>query len=271
MIRVMSNSITNSNKRARRIEMKDLIKRLAQRTGLVVATSRHLGARYVVHPPRSIFELMLLRHFSSLEGLRFIQVGANDGRRFDPIHEYVERYRWHGVLVEPVPFIFSQLQATYSANSRLQLVRAALDIHAGERVMYSFSKDSLARLPEWVWGMATFNRGQLLETAHALGLNETHLETHTVPTMTWSDLWGRTSGDRCDVLILDTEGYDITLLRAADLRAHLPTLIHFEHMHIPAEERLAFYGELLELGYQIATDEIDTTAWRPRVNPNSHR
>lgn len=63
--------------------------------------------------------------------------------------------------------------------------------------------------------------------------------------------------------MLDTEGYDLTLLRASGLAAHRPRLILFEHACNTLPERLEFYRELLELGYEVATCEGDTVATLP--------
>ena len=49
----------------------------------------------------------------------FVQIGANDGRSLggtpgvtdDPIFEYVHTYRWSGLLVEPIPYLFDRLRS----------------------------------------------------------------------------------------------------------------------------------------------------------------
>ena len=53
----------------------------------------------------------------------------------------------------------------------------------------------------------------------------------------------------------------MALLHAAGLGEHRPHLILFEHACNAMAERIEFYRELLELGYELATDGPDTTAW----------
>lgn len=79
--------------------------------------------------------------------------------------------------------------------------------------------------------------------------------------MTWDRLLAVFGSKPCDVLVIDAEGYDITLLRAAPLDLWRPRVILFEHSCAPAAERLAYYGELIRLGYEIASDGPDTVAW----------
>lgn len=37
-----------------------------------------------------------------LDNVFFIQVGANDGKSFDPIYDAVKTYGWSGVVMEPL-------------------------------------------------------------------------------------------------------------------------------------------------------------------------
>src|SRR5947208_7530018 len=39
----------------------------------------------------------------------FIQIGANEGHELDPLTGPIERRRWTGVMVEPVPYVFERL------------------------------------------------------------------------------------------------------------------------------------------------------------------
>lgn len=243
--------------------MKDLLKRLLRRLGVAAVTARHTSVRYLDHPPATAFEAVLLRVFPDLTGLHFIQVGANDGRRYDPINAFVTRYRWQGVLVEPVPGNFRHLQRTYAGNPRLTLCQAAVDLQPGQRPVYHLREDLPGPVPDWFWGLASFDREHLLRTVREHGCPEDVVVSTLVPVITWPELWRKLSGKRCDVLVVDTEGYDVTLLRAAGLREHRPRLIQFEHIHVSPAERLAIYRELIDLGYELATDAGDTTAWLP--------
>lgn len=229
--------------------------------GIVAVSSSHRGIGYLDEVPTSSFRSVILRLFPSLDGLKFIQIGANDGKRFDPINALVIQHRWEGILVEPVPDLFRCLKETYKCYPKLQLVEAAVDLDKGTRSIYRLDKDSLKTLPDWAKGLATFDLKQLEKTALRLGIKVSSIIEEKVVTIGWPDLWARLSGKRCDVLVLDTEGYDIALLRVANLKQYRPRVVHFEHALINLQERSAFYSELLELGYKLATDENDTTAW----------
>jgi len=241
--------------------MKTALKRLFRRLGFATVTSNHTGVRYLDHPPATAFDSALLRTFSSLQGLTFVQVGANDGHRFDPINTYVTTYSWRGVLVEPVPSNFRALQKTYGDNTRLILRQAAVDTVEGQRNIYHLREDLPGPVPDWLWGLASFNRDHLWNAIQPLGFDAADIVCQPVPTIKWNLLWQLLPEQQCDILVIDTEGFDINLLRSAGLGTHRPKLIHFEHSHVSTAERLTFYGELIELGYDLASDRGDTTAW----------
>lgn len=223
--------------------------------------SDHPAARYALHPPQTTFESILLRRFQSLQGLSFVQVGANDGQRLDPIAQFIGRYAWRGVMLEPVPVYFEALAARHGSNPRLKLLQAALDVRRGRRAIYRVDPSQVG-LPDWTHGLASFDRARIETVARELGQPASSVLQTEIDTVTWDDIWTGLAQRTCDILVMDTEGWDLTLLRTADLGRIRPSLLHFEHACVSSVDRLAFYGDLLALGYEIASDGPDTTAWR---------
>jgi len=230
---------------------------------VILTTTGHRGARYLELPPEGPFDEALLRVFPSLDGLRFIQIGANDGVRTDPIHKYITRCGWTGVLVEPLPALFSALQSNYAGHhARLTFLNAAVDATSGERALFEIMPDT-PELVDWARGTMSFDRAHVLRVARQLMLPETVIRSTTVRTITWAEVLAALRPQGCDVLVIDAEGYDVTLLRLANLARLKPAVIQFEHEALERRARLDFYGELIDLGYEIATSFSDTIAYLP--------
>ncbi len=243
--------------------MKSAIKSLLRRAGYLVATTDHLGARYLDFPPRCILDEILLRLFPSPVGLNFIQVGAHDGKRVDPIHLSIRTHRWSGLLVEPVPALFESLRQNYADQPGLSFLNVAIDATAGERPMYRVPPD-LTGIPDWVHGVVGFDLAQVHSFSRRYGVPDEAIVTERVRTATWDEVRAAFGPRHCDLLVVDVEGFDVDLLRLANLAEMRPTVIQFEHSCVERAERLKFYGELLDLGYEIATSEPDTLAYLPR-------
>jgi FkbM family methyltransferase len=243
--------------------MKRFIRALARRAGFIVATTGHSSARYIEYPPRGPFDEILLRVFPDLHGLSFIQIGANDGVRGDPINRYVTTCEWSGVLVEPDPALFGALKVNYLIHSRrLHFLNAAIDAQAGERLLHKIAPETPG-IPDWTRGTVSFDLSHVQRVCASLGLAEGCISSSPVRTATWDEVRGLFGSRHCDVVVVDVEGYDAKLLRLAGLAQMRPTVVQFEHGCLERAERLAFYGELLDLGYELASSGIDTIAYLP--------
>lgn len=245
------------------MSLRALIRRLAGSAGLFVVSNRHAGRTFLEHPPRTAFDLVLLHCYPQLTGLNFIQIGANDGQRADPLLPYLGPNNWSGLMFEPLRVNFTTLSQRHGANPRLRLRQRAVDASAGRRMIYDVDRTAQASLPDWAYGLASFSRERVLQAVTELGLDERAIVSEEVVTVSWDEVWADFGQHRCDLLVLDTEGYDLALLRTASLAQHRPRIIHFEHACVSAPERLEFYGQLLALGYELSTDGPDTTAWLP--------
>ena len=47
---------------------------------------------------------------------QLIQIGSNDGERFDIINKFIKKYSVNCVLVEPIKIYFNQLKQNYSGQ-----------------------------------------------------------------------------------------------------------------------------------------------------------
>lgn len=163
-------------------------------------------------------------------------------------------------MLEPLSCHFTALQNLYGMNPRIALRMAAVDATTGRRLIYDLRPTAI-ELPDWAGGLASFDRARVVTAAREFGLDDSAVTAHEIETITWDEVWRQFGPRPCDLLVLDTEGYDITLLRLASIEVHRPRVIHFEHACVSLTERFTFYRELVTFGYELATHGGDTTAW----------
>lgn len=77
------------------------------------------------------------------EQFYFIQIGANDGVTGDDLRKFIEKYNWHGILVEPVPHVFKRLQNNYSGFKHLIFENSAISTKTGFSKFYSIIEADL--------------------------------------------------------------------------------------------------------------------------------
>jgi FkbM family methyltransferase len=184
----------------------------------------------------------------SRPGLRFVQVGAADGLRWDPVRRFIVRDHWTGVLVEPVPPVFEMLKANYAYLSGLYFVNAAVGIESGPMTLWTIPDNALAKLPKRermrLLRLSSFSP-ELIE-GEGLGV-----QPSGVPCLKAADIISRHMNNDLDLLVSDAEGHDDGVLYGLDLAACRPTAILFE-THNLGERKDRLFRWLEANNYSVA-------------------
>lgn len=207
------------------------------------------------------FEHVLGRQLIHHPDLFFIQIGAFDGVSHDPIHTYVHRFGWHGVLVEPQARYMAALRQNYREAKNLTFRQVAVATERGPRALYKV-RDDVPGLPPWAGELASFRRSTILSHASVIAGLEALIVEEIVECVTISDLFEEARGRRVDLLQIDAEGYDFEIIKGIDFARHRPEIIHFEHGHFDEATLRECLELLIENGYAVAMEERDTTACR---------
>lgn len=198
----------------------------------------------------------------------FLQIGANDGQRYDPLAHFVGNGEWTGVMVEPVPHIFERLRSHLAGNDRVEVENLAIAEQAGIRPFYYVAEpvDEAERLAvDWYDAIGSFDRVHLLKHKAVIPNLANRIETLMVPTMTVAGLCAA-HGIRCpDLVLIDAEGYDGEILASIDFERIRPRLVIYEHHHLPAEARERCEARLRGLDYGLREDGLDTWCLDLRV------
>ena len=192
----------------------------------------------------SLLEQVLIQKYGREEPFTFLQIGANDGISFDNLFQLVTSRNCRGVVVEPVPFYFKQLESLYSAFETIVPVNLA--IHAAEKNNHIYCVDpaQTASLPKWVSGVASFNRGHLQQfDIPDKAILEVEIEC--IQLMQLIEQYGL---DTLDLIQIDTEGYDAEVIAMIDFDRIRPSIIKFEHAHLTDKEIQSTH-KILALGF----------------------
>lgn len=193
-----------------------------------------------------------------LDRVFFLNIGANDGRRFDRLSTLIDREGWSGIMVEPDPVYFSELQNNYGYNPRIALVNAAITKRAGKAPFYAARPDS--SLPEWVKGMGSFTPNHLTQQEeNAPGISAS-IERIEVACETLPSLLTGNGVTRLDVVTFDTEGHDwICLQQLADVDLR-PSVVFWETVHLPLEINEIAHNFMQDRSYHVVAGGTDSMA-----------
>jgi FkbM family methyltransferase len=185
---------------------------------------------------------MVLDQFSRAlgRGVSFIQVGAGDGLRRDPIREFIVRDNWTGVMIEPLPRVFALLKANYahlSARRDLVFENAAISSTDSTLSFYTVAEGILSRV-----GIE-----EQLDLLQKSSVHRKHIEQFlqspadvvqvSVPCTSIESVVHRHFQARpIDLLLIDAEGYESVILRSIDFSKIPIKAIFFESLHLGSGE-----------------------------------
>jgi len=190
----------------------------------------------------------VISNFSKITpNLKVIQVGANDGFNNDPIHRFILRDNWQGVLIEPQKTTYTKyLKRIYRNSNRITTINAAMGYKNGELPLYKISFSN----GRWATGLATFNKaglekmvadGFIDKRAQKYGIKvpnskEDYITSEKVQVLSPTTLREKYNLGDLDLLMVDTEGFDFEIIKMFFSADFKPSLVIFEHFHLSQTE-----------------------------------
>ncbi len=189
----------------------------------------------------------------------FIQIGANDGRRFDPLFELAKAFNLAGLAVEPVAEYFLELEKNYK-NSRVTPVNKAIYFTNGNILINRIQQDK--SLPEWAKGIASLDPNHHKKS----GIDQRYIVQEEVEAITFIELLTEYNIKNVDLLLIDTEGFDKEIIKMIPFDKIDPKIIQFEH-NLPVEgisinDFIEIISMLIKRKYKIAMTDTDCLAYK---------
>lgn len=177
----------------------------------------------------------------------FIQIGAHDGVRNDPIRPLVIKYGLPGVLVEPLPDFYSELCKNYANYTGLDFECSAVSNKEGAFTLYRFRRD--APVPKTFFhGLARNDKEYIAQRAKESSLEE-YVEEVTVDYISFDRLLRKHQINRVGLLQIDTEGHDFDVIQSVMDSAIRPLFINYEWTELRPRDRVACKKLLLSNDY----------------------
>lgn len=190
--------------------------------------------------------------------IKVVQIGANDGLRGDPLHNFVlMNTRWKVLFVEPVPYLFKRLKENYGTNPRFSFENVALNENGANQIFYSVKEEAFEQIPNLSLDydqIGSFYKENILKLSK--GRLEGYITEEEVECLTLKQLIEKHNIKNIDFLYIDAEGYDWKILSQLNLENFSPLLILYEYINLePSEVKDSIH--LLKDSYHIISFRID--------------
>jgi len=183
--------------------------------------------------------------------LSFIQVGANDGVSFDNLFDYLQKTKIkNGIVIEPIPEYFQELQNNYSQFKNVKCLNYALHPTDNEVTLYKVDTQNLNLLPEWSKGIASILPGHHSQ----LGIPTEYIIPEKVKCINFKKLFDKyaDSSNHFNLLQIDTEGFDAEIIKMIDFKTIYFDVIKFESINLSEQDLSNTINLLLSSNYTIA-------------------
>lgn len=203
--------------------------------------------------------------------LTFVQVGSNDGVQGDPLHKHiVKNEKWVGLLIEPIPFLYERLKKNYDGRSNLKFLNCAINNSLNSCKIFYISESAAESLdlPYWYDQLGSFSIEHILKHCRELGVSrsqiEPFIESHMAPCMTLMKALSLNGIGSVDLIHIDTEGYDLEIIKQINFKNILPQMIIYETVHLSQSDEVESSEILRENGYFCKSFGNDTIALSER-------
>lgn len=198
-----------------------------------------------------LLPLVVAHHRASRPDFTFVQIGAFDGLSNDCLHGIITGSpHVRGIVVEPQAGAFRRLQRTYAAYPHVHLVNAAISSSDGPRQFFTVADADIQQ--------ASLD----LDHVRRHRIPEDRIVATTVRCYTLSTLLREHGLPHVDLLQIDAEGHDHEIIDTIDFAAHAPSIIRFEHVHMPRRACERCLAMLASRGYRFLSERRDTIAVR---------
>jgi len=216
--------------------------------------------RYFYNPKPKSLGFFYNELSKSLPNIKVIQVGANDGINHDPIHKFIKRDSWTGLLIEPQSEVFrNKLFPLYRRNSGIFLENVAVSEENGLMNLYKIAFSN----QRWATGLSSFQKetidakidnGEIANVAKHHGdalpaKREDYIKTEKVETKSPAFLMEKYNLYKYDVLQVDAEGFDFEIVKMFNIKTYSPKVVVYEEKHLSDNMVLEVKQFLNESGY----------------------
>lgn len=223
--------------------------------------------RYLLEHPEAEYQpetdAIIARVMLACDQPFFVHIGAYDGIANDPLSPFLGRNGLSGILVEPQPDVFEKLKANYAGVGGITFENCGIGETDGELQLFRLAEKYLYLGGNVAKQLTSPYRKKIEEFISWDSDTSEVIEAFSVPSYTVGSLLAKHGREKIDLLLVDTEGYDYIILKAAELEKLKPALILYEHKHLSAADQNECCDMLRALGYQLYIHWEDTLAIDP--------
>ncbi len=156
-----------------------------------------------------------------------VQIGANDGKRFDELNGFIKEFKPKSILVEPIDDYYQDLKKNYQSFDNVYFENSAISVGKHINEIYTVEKKNISKYSDHIQGINSFDKNHLIK--HGVKLK--HIVKKKIKCISINDLLEKYNINNLDLLFVDAEGYDANIVFDFLKNSDQEPIIIFEHIH----------------------------------------
>tara|TARA_Y100000590_G_scaffold19300_1_gene22788 strand:- start:763 stop:1506 length:744 start_codon:yes stop_codon:yes gene_type:complete len=179
---------------------------------------------------RSILNLNLIlkKIFDNQKIKCLVQIGANDGSRFDELNIFIKKCKIKSVLVEPINEYFEDLKRNYKNFENVYFENSAITVGTKKKEIFVVNNKNINDYDEHIKGISSFDKNHLIKH----GVKSNHILKKKINCISILNLLKKYNISNLDILFIDAEGYDGDILIDFFSSSTQEPILIFEYIHI---------------------------------------
>ena len=178
-----------------------------------------------------------LKQFKNDKTIFFLEIGAYDGKSFDGLYKYTHSNNWTGIFVEPIKEYYDKLKLNFQNIENKFYENSAI---TDENKQYDIKR--IIGDKKWMAGSSSILDNSITKK-HPYYLEK-------INGITFDFLVDKYLITKIDILQIDTEGYDLKILKQIIPRFK-PKFISIEQRHLIYPDKMEVKKILRNNGYFI--------------------
>tara|TARA_R110000796_G_C14543808_1_gene433190 strand:+ start:1519 stop:2109 length:591 start_codon:yes stop_codon:yes gene_type:complete len=167
----------------------------------------------------------------------FLEIGAYNGKDFDGLYRYTHNNNWTGIFVEPIPEYFQQLKLNFQNIENKFFENSAITEEDGNYDIMRIVGDE-----KWTKGSSSLLPNKINK--------KYKYYKELIKGISFNSLVKKYNIKKIDVLQIDTEGYDLIILKQI-IPTFKPKFISIEQYNLSYPDKMEVKKILKGEGYYI--------------------
>ena len=186
-----------------------------------------------------------------------VQVGAHDGKRWDPVFGHITQNGWNALVIEPHPIFFERFSENYVDHPNVTPVNLAVSDVENDFMLFHVAQNAAGKYPKWLQGCASVHVSRMddsIETACRLSgarRKVGDLVATTIHAKRLDRILSENNYNRIDILVIDVERHKLAVLNSLSDPETFPKLAIIECNERDLARQAEYVDALSSMGLRI--------------------